>query len=383
MKKQSLPNNQKPRLIFFGVKYFPSKGGTSRVVENLIRQLKDKYQITIFCFRDSRAQNYIPGVEVIEFRNWIKGAPGVFLYFIISGLYLLFRKKADLIHIHKIDTCLFIPWFYHKARVIATSHESPYVRDKWNGFEKMFFKVSERAYIRSKAELTCISKPLCETYLQIYQKQVTYIPNGITINSKHNDSEADNILKSYETTPGNYMFFAARRIMKTKGLHTMLEGFSQMGYKGKILVAGDLEHASSYVKDLKKKYDHLNVVYLGYIGDLPVLLSLIKKAKFFIFPSETEGMSIMLLEAATTKTPIICSDIKENREVFSDDHVTYFRNMDAADMAKQTLKALENDELLTIKANNAIERIEKNYTWESVANEYHLLYQRVLGHPVN
>ncbi len=369
---------KKARLVFYGVKYFPSRGGTSRVVENIIKNLKDKYDITILCYRDKKAQDYMQGVKVIQFSDWPGGSIGTLFYFLRSAIYLLLFKKFDLIHIHKIDAALFIPWFYKKSKVIATSHESAYLRDKWSKIERRFLLFSERIFIKSKATITCISNPLSATYQEKYGRNVIYIPNGISINGQYKEKEAQQILQKYDLVENEYLFFAARRIMKTKGCHTMLEALNRIEFKGKIVIAGDLTHAPGYVKELQSKYAHLNVIYTGYMGDLPLLLTLIKKAQYFIFPSETEGMSIMLLEAASTLTPIICSDIKENREVFDDRHLTFFENMNAEDLGDKINQANSSAILLKTKAEAALTHIRSNYNWEKIADRYHQLYQQEL-----
>jgi hypothetical protein len=81
----------KRRIVFYGVKSFPSRGGTDRVAENLIIQLKDLYDITLYCYGDKLAQHYIPGIKVVEFTPLLKGASGAFIYFFISAIYLLFE----------------------------------------------------------------------------------------------------------------------------------------------------------------------------------------------------------------------------------------------------------------------------------------------------
>ncbi|MBI9061712.1 MAG: glycosyltransferase family 4 protein [Marinilabiliaceae bacterium] len=369
---------KKPKLIFYGVKYFPSQGGTSRVVENIIKNLKDKYDITILCYRNSQAPGYMPGIKVIQFSDWPGGSPGALFYFLRSALYLLLFKKFDLIHIHKIDAALFIPWFYKKSKVIATSHESAYLRDKWSKIERQFLLFSEHIFIKSKATVTCISNPLTVIYKEKYGRDVIYIPNGITIKNHYKEEKAQQLLKKYNLSENQYLFFAARRIMKTKGCHTMLEALNRINFKGKIVIAGDLSHAPGYVKVLQTKYTNLDTIYTGYIGDLPLLLTLIKKAQYFIFPSETEGMSIMLLEAASTLTPIICSDIKENREVFNDQHLTFFENMNPDDLGDKINQADSAPLQLKTKAEAALTHIKNKYCWENIADMYHQLYQQEL-----
>jgi hypothetical protein len=59
---------RKKKLAYFGVNYFPSKGGVSRTTENLIANLKEEFDLTIYCFKDSRANNHMPGVNAVQFR---------------------------------------------------------------------------------------------------------------------------------------------------------------------------------------------------------------------------------------------------------------------------------------------------------------------------
>ena len=91
-----------------------------------------------------------------------------------------------------------------------------------------------------------------------------------------------------------------------------------------VLIAGELHHAPDYIAELRELARGLNVKFLGYVGNTRVLLALVKKADFFIFPSETEGMSIMLLEATSTGTPAICSNIPENIAIFTNDRITSY-----------------------------------------------------------
>ncbi|MCG8580254.1 MAG: glycosyltransferase family 4 protein [Bacteroidales bacterium] len=369
---------KKPTIVFYGIKYFPSKGGTSRVAENIISQLKDRYDITILCYKNEQANKHMNGVKVVEFSQWPGGSIGALLYFLKSAIYLKF-KKFDLIHLHKIDAAFFLPLFRKKTKIIATSHESAYLRDKWSTIEKWYLRRAERIFLKSNATLTCISNPLTKIYNNGSQPNVTYIPNGITIKDEYKEKEANELLDKYHIQEGDYYFFAARRIMKTKGCHTMLEALDKLHFKGKVIVAGDLSHAKEYVTELKEKYKHINVIYPGYIGDLPLLLTLIKKAKLFIFPSETEGMSIMLLEAASTQTPIVASDIKENKEVFDEEHLTFFNDQNSEDLAEK-IKLIEADSEMSVdKAKKAFTHIKTKYDWANIADSYDQTYQQTIN----
>lgn len=371
----------KKKIAFFGVKTFPSQGGTDRVAENLILQLKDQFEITVYCFKDPAAHNNIPGVKVKQFTQWVPGAPGSFIYFFFSALDLFFFNKVDLVHIHKTESTFFAPLFRLRYKVISTSHEAQYRSDKWNWFAKQFFYLVEHIYINSSNVCTCISRPLSEYYENKYGKKVRFIPNGINQikPEEFNDAGAKSFLPKEADWDAPFVLFAARRLMGIKGVHTMLEALQKIDYQGQIFITGDLHTSDDYLDRLKKLSVGLNVFFLGFVNPLPTLLALINKAELFIFPSETEGMSIMLLEVASVGTPVVASDIPENKQVFNDSEVLFFRSKDSADLAEKLEFALAHPKEMKKIGLNCQGRVFSDYLWSNVAKSYANLYNEVLG----
>ena len=347
------------------------------MIENLTRKMKDDFDITVYCHRHQKAKGYMPGVHVVQFPSLPFGSFGVFVYYFLCALHALLYGKFNLVHVHKIDAAFVIPILSKKYRVVATSHESPYLRDKWNWLGKKYFLLCERIFIHSSAALTSISRPLADYYLSKYQKEVQFIPNGIEITEKIDMKGASEILQRYAIHEG-YIMFAARRIMATKGIHTFLEALDYIQYKGDVVIAGDTSHAPQLIKKLIQKHTALNLKFIGYVDQLGVLLALVKEAKLFIFPSETEGMSIMLLEVASMGTPLVCSDIPENTQVFTGNEVTYFRNKDAVDLGNKITEALHDMKVSVEKAENAVRKIKEVYLWDKIVTEYHALYSSIL-----
>lgn len=370
---------KKKKVIFYGVKDFPSRGGTSRVVENIILNLLTEFEVTLYCYKNEKAQTNIAGIKVLQFPVFPLKEVGVFIYYFITALHILFFQNAkSIIHAHKTDCAIFIPLLRLKHKVILTSHEAPYKRDKWGKSGKLYFRFMEKVFIYSGATLTSISKPLSDYYENRYKKKVKFIPNGITLNEEYDYVRAENILTK-ERINGPFITFAARRLMATKGCHTMLEALSLINYTNPIVIAGELDHAGNYVNELKKKYGHLNIYFIGYIEPLSLLLGLIKKSDLFIFPSETEGMSIMFLEVISTGVNIIASDIPENTQILDSDEILYFKNKDAHDLADKISFALTNKEILNEYNKKALKKIKEKFLWDQIAKEYIKAYNALLN----
>lgn len=369
-----MSNKKKKRIAHFGIKYFPSKGGTSRVVESIVQSLKDDYEITIYCYKNEEAIDYIPGVRIIFMPEIPFGTAGVFLYYTLCCLHILFHKGYDIIHVHKTECAFFLPFLRLKGKLAATSHELPYRRDKWSAIEKAYFHLMERFFIYSPATLTAVSEPLKTYYEARYKTNVHFIPNGVEITDARNKNAAIELLASHGVE-GPYVFFAARRIMGTKGAHTMLEGLIKAGYQGTVVIAGDTAQLPEYTEKIRKLSSKLNVKFIGYIGNKGILFSLIEMADYFIFPSETEGLSIMLLEVASVGTPIIASNIPENTAVFSDEDVLFFENKSSDDLAEKFVWANGNREILNQKAATAKAKVYSQYNSPQVAKKYAEFYE--------
>jgi glycosyltransferase involved in cell wall biosynthesis len=369
------------KLVVYGVKAFPSQGGTDRVAENLIRQLKDRFHITLYCYKSPEAKTHIPGIEVIEFKPLSSGALGAFVYFLQSALHLIFTRKADLVHVHKTDSAFFIPLLRLRFKVVATSHEAPYKRDKWNALIKLYFHLVERMFISSPNKCTCISQPLTDYYEKKYSKPVLFIPNGINpLTSESFDVQnAQRFLPAGTSLDKPYILFSARRIMKTKGCHTMLDALVKIGYTGQVFIAGELTHNTDYLDELKKIGRNLNMHFLGFVNPLNTLLALVQRAEVFIFPSETEGMSIMLLEVASAGRPIVASDIPENTQVFSNEEVLYFKVSNPTDLADKLQFALNNKTQMESLARKCQEKVYTKYVWANIANTYADVYNTVMS----
>ncbi len=376
LSESPLASNQRKKVVYFGIKYFPSRGGTSRVVENMILQLKNEYDITIYCYKNAQAKNYIEGVNVIQFPEFSFGSFGVFIYYLICFFHLRLFGKYDIIHAHKIDSFLFLNAFTKKSKVIATVHELPYKRDKWNFIAKWFFKINEKQFIKFKGIKTSISKPLSEYYKEQHNLDVEFIQNGINPPTSENSTQIDKFWPKNVPQNTKYVFFAARRIMGTKGLHTMIDAYKRLNYKGNIFVAGEIDNLPSYMKKIQQKSKGLNIYFLGYVHPLTTLLQFVKQSYYFVFPSETEGMSIMLLEVASMGKPIIASDIPENKQIFSDSEVLYFENKNSFDLQKKIEWAENNKMDFMNVGKSAQKKVLEDYTWDKIVNKYRELYNQ-------
>ncbi len=81
------------------------------------------------------------------------------------------------------------------------------------------------------------------------------------------------------------------------------------------------------------------MTFVPRLDEKPQLLGLLRRARLFVFPSEVEAMSMMLLEAVCQRAPVVASDIPENTSILPPGFAT-FRAGDAAALAQALREAL-------------------------------------------
>ena len=361
--------HKKQKIVVIGLKGLPAFGGASRAGESVITLLSDKYEFTVLSMSSHthlHSGSY-KGFRQIVFKPIKNKKLNTFYYYIKCLIYVLIKEKFDLVHIHHIDSGFIIPFLRIKYKVLATARGKTYLVDKWSPWQKKMFRFFELLFLKFPNIIVGVSLPHIQEYRLRTKKEIFYIPNGININEDFSVINQE-----------DYIFFAAGRIVEIKGLHVLLGALKKLNYKGKILVAGDLNHNSSYKKHIDLLAQDLNVKFLGLIKEKKILMGYLHYAKLFVFPSFVEGMSNMLLEAASMKSPLVCSNIPENMAVFNAKEVLFFDNGNVDDLAQKLLFALNNSEEMNQKSKNAFNKLKDVYNWELIAKKYDLIYQKLL-----
>jgi glycosyltransferase involved in cell wall biosynthesis len=356
---------EKKKIAVIGLKGLPAYGGAAAVGENILDQLKEKYDFTVYSVSSHTKykSGFLNGVYQKVFNRWPIGRLNSLFYYIRSTFHVLFFKKYDLVHLHHSDAAFIIPMLRFRFPVILTTHGAFNITSKWKRYN-FYFKLQVKHFVKYANIVTCVSKKEVENFKK-YGVNAYYIPNGI---SKIDVNLFDK----------GYILFAAGRLIESKGCHLLLQALNLLNYKGKIIIAGDYNQSKEYYEHLKKLSNILDCDFVGLITDKNDLLKLIAGAKLFVYPSMIEAMSMMLLEVASVGTPIVCANIAGNMDIFKTNEVIFFRNGDVKDLSVKIEKALYNLNEIKLMASNLRDRLLKEQEWSNIAIKYDLLYKKIL-----
>lgn len=114
-----------------------------------------------------------------------------------------------------------------------------------------------------------------------------------------------------------------------------------------------------------------NVHILGFRIDIGEIY---KNSDLFLFPSQREGLPVPLMEAMASGLPVVCSDIRGNKDLIENGKGGYLVNPNDADEFLKCINILLNDteerlrmathNMITIesfKISEAIEKIQDIY----------------------
>jgi glycosyltransferase involved in cell wall biosynthesis len=134
-------------------------------------------------------------------------------------------------------------------------------------------------------------------------------------------------------------------------------------------------------KELEQLSASLNleahVRFLGEIGDIPGLLG---RARFFVLPSQTEGISLTILEAMARGLPVLATDVGGNPEVIQSGGTGLLVPAKDPPALADAMQRLWNDPLEGASLGQAgRRRVEEHFDVRRMIAQYERLYQGPLA----
>jgi glycosyltransferase involved in cell wall biosynthesis len=368
------------KIVIIGQKGIPAiSGGVETHVEELAKRLvKSGHEVVAYTRHNYTDKNLkeFEGVRLIGLPSISSKNLDAIVHTFLSVLHLIFiERRVDVVHFHSIGPSSLL-WIVKIMKpltpVVATFHTQCYIHKKWGGFAKTYLKFGELVANKVADEVIAISRNLQRYAQEKYHNLVNYIPNGVGIASP---KEAD-IIQKWGLTKDNYIV-SISRLVRHKGIHYIIEAYKGLNTDKKLVIVGDGSYTDEYVgeiKELAKGND--NIIFTGLqSGD--TLRELFSNSYLFVQASESEGLSIALLEAMSYGQAVLSSDIPENEEAVRSAGF-YFKNKDVASLRQELEKLLANKALVDSKKDQGLARVKLNYDWDTIVRETIRVYEKAI-----
>lgn len=359
------------KIVFIGGRGIHILGGIENYMLNLTRELtKLGHECIVWCESDHREVEMIDGVKVI----YHPGPKSNLLCKPWCGLKATLRtvlgeKKVSFIHYNAWPPSLWC-WIPRLFRIPSCmeGHGLEWQRSKYSPKAQRIMKTMEAVTAKMNQHLVMCSEGQVKYFKEEYQRDSVCIPGAVDLPDLTAPNNSD-ILDRYGLEPKKYFLFMGR-LVQDKNPDYLINAFRKADITGyKLVIAGGNDAMPSYVHHLHElAADCGDIVFTGpvYSQDKAQLL---KNAYCFCLPSTIEGLSIVMMEAASYKLPTIASDIDANMEFLGDDAI-YVRPENEGDLVTSLRFAVDNPNKLQEFVSVNYSKILDKYTWDKVALKY-------------
>ena len=168
------------------------------------------------------------------------------------------------------------------------------------------------------------------------------------------------------------------RLHEAKGLFDLVRAWPQVLRRwpqARLWMVGE-GPAGQALWELTKELHLQGALFLPGVYD--EVIDLLVAADLFVLPSYHEGMSISLLEAMASETPVVASDISANRKLVKHrEHGLLFRAGDVDALAAAVIRQIEHPAQAGNWAAHARRRVAESFSLEQMAREHLSLFEQL------
>ena len=219
-------------------------------------------------------------------------------------------------------------------------------------------------------EVLVVTRPMKSYVQNKYGIDAYFIPNGSNLYQK----EGSDLIKQWGLERDSYIAYIGR-LIRHKGVSYLIDAYQQMSTDKKLVIVGGGAFTDDYIIELQAKAGHNpNIIFTGNQTGT-TLAQLYDNAAVFVQPSESEGLSLALLEAMGRAKCVLVSNILENAEAIAEAGFT-FENRNIYDLASKLQVITENPQLAQAKGQVAQQRITQHYNWDHIAKKMVAVYNK-------
>jgi len=368
------------RVAMIGAKAVPfGASGITRQVEEVGSRLACKgIDVSVYVRRHYYKKGEIPrkyrGMQLIS----VGSLPTKHLDTLTVGLLATLdaiRRKVDIIHYLSTPLAWYSPLpRLCSVRTVVMIQGFEWQRVKWGPVARAFLRLSEWATLRLPDAPMACSKTLYEYVAPRADGKLLCIRDGVG----SIEYAAPQEMTAYGLQPRNYILYMGR-IDEAKGCHGLLQAYLGLKTEKLLVYVGSAKYSEQYFERLKQQAaGHSRILFLGPVqGGGRLWQELLTNAYLYSQPSESEGLSLSLLEAMSAGNCVVVSRIEANEEAV-EDYGFYFENRNWGQLREVLGRLLDHPDLVNGMRERARRHVRAEFSWDVTAHQTQQLYTRLL-----
>lgn len=381
----------------FSWEYAPlSHGGLARHVQDLSEAMvKQGHSVYIITQGDNNIPvcEEINGVNVVRTKN-VQISANDFVDNILHLNFQLLEEAIKLIKktgepdiIHGHDWLVF--WASKVLKhsltkpLVYTIHATEYGRNQgiYNDMQRYINDIEWYANFEAWNVIVCSQymKNEIRGLFQVPRDKINVIKNGV--NPDNYTADYSKKFRNLYAAPNEKIVFYVGRIVREKGIQVLIQSIPDILASEpdtKFVISGK----GPFLDNLKKQAGYLDVgdriYFTGFVSN-KVRNKLYQVADLAVFPSLYEPFGIVALEAMTTRTPVVVSDVGGMTEFVKDGKNGIKVEPGNPSRLANAIKALlHNKGKAKLLASNGYKMAKTEYNWDKIAGKTINVYQKVL-----
>ena len=275
-------------------------------------------------------------------------------------------KKVDVLHIHSPHALKFlqvvIPFF--KGKLIYTRHgAAPLKAEHW---KKLHVKVQS-----CFNAITFVSQEGMENFKK--QHHLTDVPHSVIDNGVIIDP-----IRSITQSSKKIKLGSVGRMIPLKNQLGLLKAVNildvDLQNSIELHFFGDGDCLESLMAYKEQAIPNVAVTFHGMVNDREIIYSNIDA---LVVCSETEGLSMVIIEAMANRIPVIATNVGGNPKLVVDQKTGWLFEYDDNNKLAEIISSIENDKaILETLGLEAFNYISANFSIQSSAEKYLALYEK-------
>jgi len=332
-------------------------------------------RVSVVCSREQ----HLPRLETVE---------GIEVYRILAlqnrytlklsmmpGLLRVVRNIEPTI-LHTNDaTSSMISWFHPgNARTVVSVHGLGFTKEDWPTPFRQGIRLFQSLSV-AKADKVVATDIITARAFASIRKNVSVIPAGVdTEVFQRGKYPRPEVMK---TDKRNLLFVG--RLNRVKGIDLLLRALPliEEEYKHgiRLIVIGE-----GPMEDLVRNQAESppEIVWLGRLAHSQVT-PYYANADMFVLPSRSEGVPISLLEAMSSRTPIVSTMVGGVKSLLDERYATLASDVSPEAIAQAISRTLREESVTERRVAAARDFVEGRFSWDAIVDKYVRVYEELEG----
>ncbi len=345
------------KIVFVVPEFYPVNGGVANATgiftSALVRQGYRIWVITQQHDKNDSKQAEYNGLKILRMPRYpVKGLR--YLAFIIHSLYFIRKIMPDLVFgvmVWHGGTISALAKILFGIKSATHAHGSDVDELNLPGL-----KLLTRFSLKYNSYVFATNTEFKNKLLKLHNREINILRNIIKVDNT--DFSKEECRKKLNLEKDTFYLLSIGRLIKiknieTKGISYALQAMNSLA-GCKLIVLGDGPLKTIFEKYAAENKLKSKICLLGKVSQQEVM-DYMRASDCLIFPSLTEGLSMVLLEAMTNKLPVVTTKAGGSADIITNEHNGLFIEKKSAESIIQAVNKLKNDPLLRGKiSKNAI-----------------------------